>query len=100
MWKGYIYIVIKISLTCFKYKKQRSLDMYTIICCINMNEYVYIYNLVYTDTPKKNCLEGITWTCYLGDFGLGDLECGEGHFASLFLFFYIIWIFQSWPCFH
>lgn len=42
-----------------KHNKQRSLDMYTIICCVNMND--YIHKQVYTDKCiKKIGLEGIT----------------------------------------
>ena len=58
---------------------------------------IYSQTSIHWCMHKKNCLEGITWACYHGDFGLGDLECAEGHFASLIVFFYIIWIFQTWP---
>ena len=46
---------------------------------------------------QKNCLGRTTWACYHGDFKHWDVECGEGHIVSLLVFFYIIWIFQTWP---
>lgn len=62
--------------------------MYTIIYCINMSDYMFINKYMLTHA-QKIVLKGLHRPVILV-IPPGDLECGEGHFASLLLFFYII----------